>query len=148
VLNPAFEPLSSLEETKRMMGTMIFQAQYQQAPVPETGNLIQRRWIKYFESLPTRANARIVQSWDTAQKGDQVHDYSVGTTWLHADGKHFLIDLVRNQCDYPTLSRLVLEQNEKHKPDALLIEDHGVWQRAHSGFEATPRHPRHSHHSD
>jgi predicted phage terminase large subunit-like protein len=49
----------------------------------------------------------------------------VGTTWLHADEKHFLIDLVRNQCDYPTLSRLVLEQNGKHKPDALLIEDHG-----------------------
>ena len=68
VLNPAFEPLSSLEETKRMMGTMNFQAQYQQAPVPETGNLIQRRWIKYFGSLPPRANARIVQSWDTAQK--------------------------------------------------------------------------------
>ena len=125
VLNPAFEPLSSLEETKRMMGTMNFQAQYQQAPVPETGNLIQRRWIKYFESLPTRANARIVQSWDTAQKGDQVHDYAVGTTWLYADEKHFLIDLVRNQCDYPTLSGLVLEQNGKHKPDALLIEDHG-----------------------
>ena len=125
VLNPEFEPMSSLEETKRTIGSVHFRTQYDQSPAPETGNLIQRRWIKYFESLPTRANARIVQSWDTAQKGDQVHDYAVGTTWLHADGKHFLIDLVRKQCDYPTLSRLVLEQNGKHKPDALLIEDHG-----------------------
>jgi predicted phage terminase large subunit-like protein len=125
VLNPAFEPLSSLEETKRMIGSVNFRTQYDQSPVPETGNLIQRSWIRYFELLPTRANARIVQSWDTAQKGDQVHDYSVGTTWLHSDTKHFLIDLVRKQCDYPTLSRLVLEQYEKHKPDALLIEDHG-----------------------
>ena len=66
-----------------------------------------------------------MQSWDTAQKGDQVHDYAVGATWLHSGGKHFLIDLVRKQCDYPTLSRLVLEQYAKHKPDALLIEDHG-----------------------
>jgi hypothetical protein len=140
VLNPAFEPMSSLEETKRTIGSLHFRTQYDQSPVPETGNLIQRSWIKYFESLPTRANARIAQSWDTAQKGDQVHDYAVGTTWLHADGKHFLIDRVRKQCDYPTLSRLVLEQYEKHKPDALLIE--------HSGFEATPQHRRHSHHTD
>jgi predicted phage terminase large subunit-like protein len=125
ILNPDFEPLSSLEETKRMMGTMHFQAQYQQAPVPEAGNLIQRSWLKYFQLAPARANARITQSWDTAQKGDQVHDYAVGTTWLYADGKHFLIDLVRKQCGYPTLSQLVLEQYGKHKPDALLIEDHG-----------------------
>ena len=125
VLNPQFEPLSSLEETRRNMGTMHFQAQYQHAPVPETGNLIQRSWIQYFQSSPERAKARIAQSWDTAQKGDQIHDYAVGTTWLYADEKHFLIDLVRKQCDYPTLSRLVLEQYGKHRPDALLIEDHG-----------------------
>ena len=78
VLNPQFEPLSSLEETRRIMGTMHFQAQYQGAPVPETGNLIQRSWIQYFQSSPERAKARIAQSWDTAQKGDQIHDYAVG----------------------------------------------------------------------
>jgi predicted phage terminase large subunit-like protein len=125
LLNPEFEPLSSLEATKRMMGTMHFQAQYQQAPVPESGNLIKLDWIKYFQSPPPRANARIVQSWDTAQKGGELHDYAVGTTWHYADGKHFLIDVVREQCDYPTLSRLVLEQYRKHRVDALLIEDQG-----------------------
>jgi hypothetical protein len=125
LLNPEFEPLSSLNETKRMMGSMHFQAQYQQAPIPETGNLIRRDWLQYFQSPPARANARIVQSWDTAQKGDQVHDYAVGTTWLNIDEKHFLIDLVRKRCDYPTLSSIVLEQFQRHQPDALLIEDHG-----------------------
>jgi enoyl-ACP reductase-like protein len=79
-------------------------------------NLIQRSWIQYFQSSPERAKARIAQSWDTAQKGDQIHDYAVGTTRLYADEKHFLIDLVRKQCDYPTLSRLVLEQYGKHRP--------------------------------
>jgi predicted phage terminase large subunit-like protein len=144
VLNPVFEPLSSLEETKRIMGSVHFQGQYQQAPIPETGNLIQRSWIKYFQSPPSRTNARIVQSWDTAQKGGQVHDYAVGTTWLYADGKHFLVDLVRKQCDYPTLTRLVLEQHGKHNPDALLIEDHGSGSaliqdlRQHNGICAVP----------
>jgi predicted phage terminase large subunit-like protein len=49
----------------------------------------------------------------------------VGTTWLYSDEKHFLIDLVRERCDYPTLSSLVLEQFRRHKPDTLLLEDHG-----------------------
>jgi predicted phage terminase large subunit-like protein len=125
VLNPAFEPLSSLEETRRMIGTMNFEAQYQGSPIPDAGNLIKREWFHFYQSQPPSSNARLVQSWDTANKGEEVHDYSVGTTWLYSDGKHFLIDLIRRQCDYPTLSKLVLEQCSKYKPDALLIEDHG-----------------------
>jgi predicted phage terminase large subunit-like protein len=125
LLNPEFESILSLEKTKRTIGTLHFQAQFQQAPIPETGNLIKRDWIRYFQVAPPRTKARIVQSWDTAQKGDQIHDYAVGTTWLHVDGKHFLIDLVRKRCDYPTLSSLVLAQFQRHNPDALLLEDHG-----------------------
>jgi len=125
VLNPEFESQSSLDETKRMMGTMNFQAQFQQAPIPEAGNLVKREWLRFFQLPPPRTGARVVQSWDTAQKGGQIHDHAVGTTWLYADGKHFLIDLVRSQCDYPTLSDLVLAQHSKHRPDAVLVEDHG-----------------------
>jgi phage terminase large subunit-like protein len=44
---------------------------------------------------------------------------------VYADRKHFLIDLVRKQRGYPTLSQLLLKQYAKHKPNALLIEDHG-----------------------
>jgi phage terminase large subunit-like protein len=125
LLNPEFESMSSLEETKRSIGTLHFQSQYEQAPSLETGNIIKRTWIRHFQVPPPRTNARIVQSWDTAQKGDQIHDYAVGTTWLYSDEKHFLIDLVRERCDYPTLSSLVLAQFRRHNPDALLLEDHG-----------------------
>jgi hypothetical protein len=99
LLNPAFESMSSLEQTKRTIGTLHFQAQYEQTPSPETGNIIKRTWIQHFQIPPPRTNARIIQSWDTAQKGDQIHDYAVGTTWLYSDEKHFLIDLVRERCD-------------------------------------------------
>jgi phage terminase large subunit-like protein len=88
-----------LEQTKRTIGTLHFQAQYEQTPSPETGNIIKRTWIQHFQIPPPRTNARIIQSWDTAQKGDQIHDYAVGTTWLYSDEKHFLIDLVRERCD-------------------------------------------------
>jgi predicted phage terminase large subunit-like protein len=143
-LNPSYESISSLEDTRRRMGSMHFQAQYQQAPIPEFGNLIKRQWIQYFNSLPSRESGRVVQSWDTAAKGNQINDHSVGTTWLCADRKHYLVDLVRRQCNFPTLSCLVLDQYNKHKPDALLIEDHGSSSaliqdlKHHHGINAIP----------
>ena len=54
----------------------IFQAQYQQAPVSETGNIIKRDWIRHYDTAPDRStDTAVVQSWDTAMKGDQIHDY-------------------------------------------------------------------------
>jgi predicted phage terminase large subunit-like protein len=124
-LIPQIDPLESLEEIKRTMGSFHFSAQYQQEPVPETGNLIQRGWFRYVDFPPNGSDVRVVQSWDTATKGNELNDYSVGTTWLMKDGKHYLIDVIRQQCDYPTLRRLVLEQYNKYRPTALLIEDSG-----------------------
>lgn len=125
-LIPQIEPLESLREIKQTMGSLHFSAQYQQDPVPGTGNLIKREWFRYYEALPDYSGGRVVQSWDTATKGKEVNDYSVGTTWAMKDGKHYLIDLVRERCDYPALRRLVVEQHQRHKPTAVLIEDSGT----------------------
>jgi predicted phage terminase large subunit-like protein len=59
-------------------------------------------------------------------KGDQIHDYSVCTTWLKANGNHYLIDLVRRRCEYPALIQLLREQYRRHSPDSILIEDKGT----------------------
>jgi predicted phage terminase large subunit-like protein len=126
VLHPAREPRDQLDQTKQLMGSSHFQAQYQQAPVPESGNLIKRDWLRYSEVLPARTgDTRIVQSWDTAMKADQMNDFSVCTTWLENEGNHFLLDVVRKRCEYPALLRLVLEQYHRHTPDTILIEDKG-----------------------
>ena len=49
------------------------------------------------------------QSWDTALKGDPSCDYSSCTDWLFEDGKHYLIDVFREQLDFPELRRKALE---------------------------------------
>ena len=49
----------------------------------------------------------IVQSWDTALKGDPSNDYSVGTTWAMDDGNYYLLDLVRVRAAYPELIKTV-----------------------------------------
>jgi predicted phage terminase large subunit-like protein len=127
VLHPEREPRAILEELRRALGSMHFQAQYQQAPVSETGNIIKRDWIQHYDTAPYRsADTTIVQSWDTAMKGDQIHDYCVCTTWLKAKGDHYLIDLVRRRCEYPALIQLVREQYRRYSPDSILIEDTGT----------------------
>jgi predicted phage terminase large subunit-like protein len=126
VLHPAREPREALDEIKNMLGTLHFQAQYQQSPVPEAGNLVQRAWFRFFELPPPRTNStRTVQSWDTAVKGDPTNDFSVCSTWLTQNGIHYLLDVTRHQCAYPALLQLAVDQYRRHEPDAVLIEDQG-----------------------
>jgi predicted phage terminase large subunit-like protein len=127
VLHPEREPRAILEELRRTLGSMNFQAQYQQEPVSETGNIIKRDWFKYYDTAPSRsADTTIVQSYDTAMKGNEIHDYTVCTTWAKSNGNHYLLDVVRRRCEYPALIRLVREQHWRYRPDSLLIEDMGT----------------------
>ena len=56
VLHPVREPREALEQIQRTLGGRHFQAQYQQAPVPETGNLIRSDWLRYYDTPPTRTD--------------------------------------------------------------------------------------------
>jgi len=66
-----------------------------------------------------------IQSWDTALKGDPSCDHSCCTTWLLHEGKHHLIDVFRDQLDFPELRRKALELHAKFNPEAILIEAMG-----------------------
>lgn len=126
VLQPDREPLLVLEEIKRSIGAAAFQAQYQQSPVPEAGNLLKRNWLKYYSSPPARlATDEIVQSWDTAMKGAQQNDYSVCTTWLVRGEDCYLMEVSREHLDYPALVKAATEHHHRWQPDAVLIEDQG-----------------------
>ncbi len=50
----------------------------------------------------------IVQSWNTALKGDLSSDYPVGTTWAMDGGNYYLLDLVRVRAAIPKLIKRVL----------------------------------------
>lgn len=125
LLQPDRETLEILERDRAAMGSGPFQAQYQQAPVPDQGNAIKREWLCEYATLPDLSQGQMVQSLDTAQKTEPSNDYSVLTTWLWAGDNHYLIDLFRARCDYPTLRAKVIEQWDRHRPERLLIEDTG-----------------------
>ncbi len=100
VLHEAREPLHVLEDIKRRQGSATFQAQYQQTPIPDTGNLVKRDWFKFYDVAPIRQPGdRIVQSWDTAMKGAEHNDHSVCMTFLIRNELYRLLDVVRQHCE-------------------------------------------------
>jgi hypothetical protein len=53
-LCPAREPLETLEDIKKTLGSYQFSAQYQQNPVPIEGNMIKWKWFRTYSQLPAR----------------------------------------------------------------------------------------------
>ncbi len=126
VLHPERETLETLETIKNNLGSYHFAAQYQQNPVPLGGGMIKWEWFGRYEKVPERGpRSQIVQSWDTAFKAGERNDYSVCTTWLVDKEDAYLIDVVRVRLEYPYLKKHVLHLTDKHKADAVLIEDKG-----------------------
>lgn len=125
ILHPEREPQSVLNAMRRSLGTATFSAQYQQCPVPSDGEIVQWSWFRRYVEPPPHSQLTIVQSWDTASKPDQHHDYSVCTTWGIRGDDLFLLDVERSRLDFPSLKRRVLELAKHWQPRSLLIEDKG-----------------------
>lgn len=127
LLHPEREPREILDRLQRDIGPDAFSAQYQQRPVPPGGAMFKRDWLKYYPFVPEPTEDDIIyQSWDTASKTGPANDWSVCTTWRYSSGRYYLLDLVREKLDYPSLKDLAIEQAEFHNPWVVLIEETGV----------------------
>ena len=130
VLHPEREPRSVLEELKRSMGSAGFAAQYQQQPVPASGNLIKWSWFTPYDEPPIReAGDKIIVSWDTAMSVGELSDYSVCVVLQVRGEAAFVLDVVRERLDYPDLRRKIIEVHHRWRhftsSYALVIEDKG-----------------------
>lgn len=75
-------------------------------------------------ALPPGKIVAWVHSWDTAQKDNEVNDYSVGTVWaVHETGNAYLVDVVRERMTYPELKKAAQDLYDKWGADVVLIED-------------------------
>lgn len=122
LLHPQREPIEVLEQVRRSQGSLTFQAQYQQQPVPPGGNIIQRSWFRFYDELPERFD-RTVVSWDTASQLGEHNDYSVGTVWGSVGFEYYLLDLVRARFEFPSLRREVIMLSQRWQADAVVIEE-------------------------
>ena len=116
VLQPIHEPRAVLVQLKASMGSAAFSAQYQQQPVPPGGNMIKWKWFTPYDHLPEpHYSDQIVQSWDTATKGNDLADYSVGITALVSHDEIYIINVVRKRLDYPALRKRIIREKKRWK---------------------------------
>lgn len=125
LLHPAREPQSVLDVLRLEQGSLAFEAQWMQAPTPDGGHMVKKEHIHLYTPGLNLATGQIVQSWDTALKGDPSSDYSTCTTWLRRGPDHFLLDVYRKQVPFPELLRAAKDLYNEHRPEAVLVEDVG-----------------------
>jgi predicted phage terminase large subunit-like protein len=125
LLHPEREPQSVLDELRAEMGSLVFESQWLQSPTPDGGHMVKKEHIHLYPRGLNLALGQIVQSWDTALKGDPSSDYSVCTTWLRRGAEHFLLDVYRKQVTFPQLLNAASDLYQRHRPEAVLIEDTG-----------------------
>jgi predicted phage terminase large subunit-like protein len=120
LLQPEREDMNVLSELRLNLGEAAFQAQYQQAPINEAGNMIKREWLKFGE---IGEHAMIIQSWDTAIKTGASNDRSSCITIAHDNNNYYILDAVAIRADFPTLKCEIINQADRWQPQAILIED-------------------------
>lgn len=124
ILHPERDSAATLGQIRQTVGEYVFASQYQQNPSPLGGAMVRTKWLRYYEpgECPDQPD-EIVQSWDTANKANDLSDYSVCTTWAVADERYYLLDVYRERLNYPDLKRKARELANLHRAETVLIED-------------------------
>ena len=101
-LVPDLHPIDKLLETKATMSDYFWSAMYQQSPIVLGGGIFRDEWIRQWSVLP-EMKYRMIYA-DTAMKTGQENDYSVFQHWgLGADGKAYMLDMIRGKWEAPQL---------------------------------------------
>lgn len=123
LLDPERLSEAQLAEIERTTGHAACSANYLQAPVPATGIMVKREWLKSYSAAPNfELGDQIVQSWDTATKAGALNDYSCCVTALVRKNTVYLLDVFRAKLEFTALKRKVIELARRWQTQALLIE--------------------------
>jgi|HubBroStandDraft_2_1064218.scaffolds.fasta_scaffold00336_9 predicted phage terminase large subunit-like protein len=106
--------------------------QYQQKPMPATGNLINPNWWVYYDSDENGASINnslpscdiVIVSVDCSFKGTQTSDFVCLTKWGFVGARGYLLELVCERMDYVrTKSAIRSAVTTGLRPSVTLIED-------------------------
>jgi predicted phage terminase large subunit-like protein len=126
LLHPAHEPAEVLRDIKKNMGSMLFSAQYQQAPEPPGGKIIKRKMLKYYSAVERRPTDRVVLSWDIALSELETGHYAACVVLLNRGDLYFVIKVIRGKFPFDKLKDNILEVKGRYEKAALLIEDASI----------------------
>lgn len=126
LLEPGRLAADQLEEARRHLGSHLFEAQYQQDPMPAGGTLIRAEWLRPVPDGEKRDDERfeqVVQSWDVASKAGGKNDWSVCTTWGVRKRQYFLLHVLRERVEFPDLLHRAAAIAQRFSAHRILVED-------------------------
>lgn len=124
-LHPKRFGLKSLEAIRRAVGSKVWNALYQQHPVPDGGAVFKSDWMRYWtpETLPNHFDSTCM-SWDMTFKESNTSDFVVGQVWGRKDANFYLLDQVRARMDFVKTCEAFITLAQKHPHvTRKLVED-------------------------
>ncbi len=119
---PSQRTATFLQGQREMMGSRHFEAQYQQNPLPEAGDLFRAEWLTHrYDRVPE--DLKVIMALDAASKTGISNDYSALAVLGSSKTHHYVMDMIRRKVDYPALRRMVLEAFAQYKPSTIYVED-------------------------
>jgi len=116
-LFPEMFPIEELECRKREQGGLyVFNASYQQAPSPKSGDIIKRDDIQRYTTLPDKIDEWIA-SWDLTF--DSSVSFVEGQVWARKGPDKYLVHEFRKQIGFTDTCRAI-EDMRSNYPEAIL----------------------------
>ena len=128
--NPFFpqELREEMERDKRLYSPQMWEHIWEGKYITgDMGEVFKWDWLKvHHYAAPYHGFERVVCSWDTAYKAQDHNDPSACTVWGIKDNCAYLLHVVNERMEYPTLKRRVIEVAQQFTtaaPPTILIED-------------------------
>ena len=124
-LCPNIYSLEHLKKVKIIEGTYNWESLYQQRPIARKGGIIQYHWIENnaYENPPEEDEVeKIVISWDTAYRPDELNDPTAATVWYIVKNGYYLIDVINEKLEFYKIIKKIKFLQNKYHPTTHLIE--------------------------
>lgn len=115
----------------------VWDALYQQNPIPDEGNYFSKEMFRYYGSAPDRRELYVYQAWDFAISEGKESDYTVGTCIGvdHRDNIYYLAQKRFRIQDGGFIIDEILDFAQEWDADQLGFEDGQIWKAIEFQFQ-------------
>lgn len=112
-LHPERYDESALARIKKAVGPRVWNALYQQNPVPDEGAYFTKSMLRFYDTAPELLE--VYNTWDLAIGQKQQNDWTVGLQWgVDKDDNIYVLNLVRARMDALQIVEAILDMWVAH----------------------------------
>ena len=114
----------------------VWDALYQQNPMPDEGNYFSKEMFRFYGTAPARSEMYVYQAWDFAISEGKESDYTVGTC-IGVDHREnvYVLDVRRFRSqDAFMIVDTIIDFAKEYEVDGLGFEDGQIWKAVESQF--------------